>query len=95
MTSRLELLHLSLSSSGGAVRVFSSIVQVAAGPVSDIGQDGSPSNAIAAQAVRDQASRLELQAVQQMLEETLGSGAIPSILRQDIQHDAVLIDSAP
>jgi hypothetical protein len=63
--------------------------------VSDIWQDCSLANAIAAQAVCDQASWLVLQAVHQMLEETLGSGAIPPVLHQDIQHDAILIDSTP
>ena len=61
----------------------------------NIGQDRSLSNAVAAQAVRDEASWLILQPVQQMLEEPLGSGAVSSVLHQNIQHDAMLIDGAP
>ena len=55
---RLEPLHLPLSSSRGSMRVFSSIIQVSARPMADIRQDRPLSDAIAAQAVRDEASWL-------------------------------------
>jgi hypothetical protein len=95
LVSRLELLHLPLSSSRGAMRVLSPVVQVPARPVSDVRQHRSLSNAIAPQAIRDQASWLVLHPVQQMLEEALGSGTVPPVLHQNVQHDAVLIDGAP
>ena len=55
---RFEPLHLSLSSSRGSMRILGSIVQVPARPMTHIGQDGSMSDAIAAQAVGDEASWL-------------------------------------
>ena len=57
---RLEPLHLPLSSSRGSMRILSSIVQVPARPMADIRQDRSLSDAVAAQAVRDEASWLVL-----------------------------------
>ena len=92
---RLEPLHLPLSSSRGSMRILSSIVQVPARPMPDIGQNRSLSDAIAAQAVRDEASWLVLQSMQQALEETLGSGAVPPVLHQNVEHNAVLIHGAP
>jgi hypothetical protein len=46
------------------MRILGSIVQVPAHPMPDIGQDRSLSDAIAAQAVRDEASWLVLQPMQ-------------------------------
>ena len=63
--------------------------------MADIGQDRSLSDAVAAQAVRDEASWLVLQPMQQALEETPGSGAVPPVLNQDVEHNAVLIYCAP
>ena len=77
------------------MRILSPIVQVPAGPVSYIRQDRSLSNAVAAQAVRDEASWLVVKPSQQVLEEPLGRGAISPLLHQNIQHDAMLIDGAP
>jgi hypothetical protein len=59
---RLEARHLAFSSSRRPMRVFRSIVQLAAGPVSDIGQNSALRNAIAAQAVGDHTLRFVLQA---------------------------------
>ncbi len=53
------------------------------------------SNAIAAQTVRNETPRLVFQPLQQALEETLGSGAVPPVLDQDVQHDAMLIRRPP
>ena len=61
----------------------------------DIGQDRSLSDAIATQTVGDEPPRRVLQPTQQVLEETLGSGAIPPVLHQNVQHDAVLVHRAP
>ena len=61
---RFEALHLPLSSSGGSMRILGSIVQVPAGPMPNIGQDRSLSDAIAMQAVRDEAAWLVLQPMQ-------------------------------
>jgi hypothetical protein len=55
----------------------------------DLGQDRSLSDAIATQTVGDEPPR------QQVLEEALGSGAIPPVLHQNVQHDAVLVHRTP
>src|SRR5215469_16343573 len=88
---RLEALHLPLSSPGGSMRIFGSIIQVPAGPMPDVRKYRSVSDSIAAQTVRDEAPRLVFQPVQQALEETLGSGPVPPLLHQEVQHDAMLI----
>jgi enamine deaminase RidA (YjgF/YER057c/UK114 family) len=77
------------------MRILRAIVQVAAGPVFDIGQQGTVRNALAAQTVGDQTRRFVLQAVQQALEEALGGRPISLLLRQDVQHHPVLIRSTP
>jgi hypothetical protein len=59
------------------MRILGSIVQVPARPMPNIGQDRSLSDAIAAQTVRDEAP---------WLEETLGSGAVSSVLHQNVKH---------
>jgi hypothetical protein len=51
---RFELLHLSLASSRGSMRILRAIVQVPARPMTHIGQDSSLSDAIAAQAIGDE-----------------------------------------
>jgi hypothetical protein len=95
LTVRFEPLHLPLSSSRGSMRILSPIVQIPAGPVSYLRHDRSLSNAVAAQAVRDEASWLIAKPTQQMLEEPLGGGAISPLLHQNIQDDTMLIDGAP
>ena len=95
MLGRLEPLHLPLSSSGKSMRILSSIIQVSARPVPDIEQNGTLGDAVAAQAVSDQASWRVVQSLRQALEEARGSRAIPSILHQDVQHDVVLVYGAP
>ena len=77
------------------MRVFRSVIQVAAGPVFDIGQNSALRKAVAAQAVDNQALRVVLQALQQALEEALGGSAIAFLLHQDVQHDTVLIHHMP
>ncbi len=92
---RLEVLHLALPAPGRAMRVLGTIVEVSAGPVSYIGQDLAFRRAVAAQAIGDDALRLLLQAGQQAFEKALGRGRVPPALHQDIEHDPVLIHSAP
>jgi hypothetical protein len=94
VTARLESLHLPLSSSRGWMRILGAVVQVPALPMPDISYDGSVSDAVAAQAVPDEASWLVRQPVQQVFEETLGSGADPPVLNHNVQHDAVVIPHA-
>ena len=95
MARRLEALHLPLSSPSGSMRILGSIIQVPAGPMPDVRKYRSVSDSIAAQTVRDEAPRLVFQPVQQALEETLGSGPVPPLLHQDVQHDAMLIHRSP
>jgi hypothetical protein len=61
----------------------------------DTREDGSLSDAIAAQTIGDEASRFVLKPMQQVLEETLRGSAVPSVLHQYVQHDAMLINGAP
>ena len=61
----------------------------------DIREDRSLSDAIAAQAIGDEASRLVLQPMQQALEETLRGGAVSAVLHENVLHDAMLVNSAP
>ena len=52
-------------------------------------------HAIAAQFVSDEHARNILQTLQQPLEEALRRPGIAAALHQDIEHDAILIDSTP
>jgi hypothetical protein len=58
LTGRLEPLHLPLTSSGWTMRILSSIVQAPARPMADTGENSTLSDAVAAQAIGDKASRL-------------------------------------
>ena len=77
------------------MRILGSIVQVPARPMPNVGQDRTLSDAIATQTVRDEASWLVLQPMQQVFDETLGNGAVPAVLDQNVRHDGVLIRRAP
>ena len=61
----------------------------------NIGQDRSVSDAIAAQTVRDEASRLVFQPMPQAFEEALGGCAVPAVLHEDVEHDTMLIHRPP
>ena len=61
----------------------------------DIREDRSLSDAIAAQTIGDEASRFVLKPMQQVLEETLRGCAVPPVLHQYVQHDAMLVNGAP
>jgi hypothetical protein len=63
--------------------------------MTDIREDRSLSDAIAAQTIGDEASRSVLEPMQQALEETLRGCAVPPVLHQNVQHDAMLVNSAP
>ena len=73
------------------MQILSPVVEVAAGPVFDVGQQGMPCHPVAAQAIGDQALKLVLQALQQASEEAFGSSSIAFLLHQDVYHDPVLI----
>ena len=92
---RLEPLHLPLSSARWPVRVFSTIVQIAARTMLHIGQQSTACDAVAAQAIGDDALRLILQPLQQAFEEPIDSNTIALLLHQDVQHDPMLIDRTP
>ncbi len=77
-------MHLLFSSSRWSMRVFSTIVRIAARSVHDVGREGTPRNAIATQTIGDDALGLILETVQQAFEEVLGSGAIAFLLHQNI-----------
>jgi hypothetical protein len=88
-------LHLSLLSSRGSVRILGAIFQIPARSMTHMRQDGSMSDAIAAQAVGDEAARLISQPMQEALEQTLGGCAVPPILHQNVEYDPVLVHRAP
>jgi hypothetical protein len=77
------------------MRVFSSVVQVAAGSVLDPGQDLTLRHVVAAQPVRDDAAGLEYESGEQPLEEAFGRGRVPPVLHQDVEHDPLLVHRAP
>ena len=92
---RFEALHLPFSSSRRTMRVLSPIVQVSALPVLNVGKQVALGDAVAAQFVGHDHPRHVLQALQQPLEELLGSFGIPPVLHEDVEHDAFLVDRAP
>jgi hypothetical protein len=53
------------------------------------------SDAIAAQTVDYEAPWFVVQSMQQAFEKTLGSGTVPPVLHQNVQHDTVLIHRPP
>jgi hypothetical protein len=75
--------------------ILSTIVQVAAGSMLHIGQDLAPDHTVAAQPVGDDALWLVLQAGEKGLEKSLGGYGIPSLLHKDVEHDPMLVHSAP
>src|SRR5438270_4723144 len=77
------------------MRILSTIIQIAARSVPDIGQDLTMRGTVTAQPVGNEAARLVLQPVQKSLEKPLRRRCIPSALHQDIQHDPVLVHCAP
>jgi hypothetical protein len=77
------------------MRILGTIVQVSAGAMADIWKHRSMGDAVAAETIGDEAFRLVSQPVQQSFEEPLGSGAIPSLLHQNIQNHALLVHGAP
>lgn len=95
MPRRLESLHLPFSAPGRSMRVLSSIVQVAALPVLDIGQKFVLRHAVAPQLVGYEDARHILQTLQEPLKEAPCRPAITALLDQDVEHDPVLIDGAP
>jgi hypothetical protein len=92
---RFEPLHLPFAAPGWAMRVLCPIVQVAAFAVLDVRQKLTLRHAIALQLVRDKNARHILQTLQQPLEETPRGPGVAAALHQDIEDDAVLIDSTP
>ena len=95
LTRGLEPLHLPLSTPGRPVCVFSTIIEIAACAVFDLRQKGATRDAITAQAVGDDTLRLIPETVQQAFEEPLGGSTIAPLPHRDVQHDPVLVDSAP
>ncbi len=77
------------------MRVLSPIVQVSALPVLNVGKQVALGDAVAAQFVGHDHPRHVLQALQQPLEELLGSFGIPPVLHEDVERDAFLVDRAP
>ena len=77
------------------MRILSTVIQISARSVADIGQDLAMRDTVTAQAVGDEPPRLVLQPVQQSLEEPLRRRCIASALHQNIQHDPVLVHRTP
>ena len=95
MPHRFESLHLSLSASRWSMRVFRAIIEVAALPALDLGQELTLRCAVAGQLVSDEDARHIVQTLQQPPEEALCRSRIAVALHQDIEHDPILIDGAP
>ena len=90
-----EPLHLPFSPSRRSVRILGAIVEVAALPMLDIGQQVALRDPIAPEFVGDDHPRRILQALQQTLEEPLGGFRIPPVLHKDIENHAALIHGTP
>ena len=95
MAGRLEPLHLPFSPSRRLVRDLGAVVEVAALPVLDPGQDLALGRAVTRQLVRHDDTRHVLQALEQLLEEALGRLGVAPALHQDVEHGAVLVDCPP
>ena len=91
MARRLEPLHLPFSSSRGLVRDLGPVVEVAALPTFDAGQDLALRRAVAAQLVGGDHPGHVFQTAQQLAEEPLGRPGIASALHEDVEHVAVLV----
>src|SRR5689334_15377498 len=77
------------------MEIFSSIVQIPAGPMLDIGQDFTLRNAVTTKTIGDETPRFVPQSSEQPLEESLGRIRVPPVLHQNVEHDAVLVHRAP
>ncbi len=92
---RFEPLHLPLSSSRWTMRVPGPIIQISTLSMFDAGKQLTLSNAIAPQLVGHDHPWFVLQACQQSLEEALRCRGVAARLNQDVEHNAMLIDSTP
>lgn len=95
MPRRLEPLHLPFSPPCRLVRDLGAVVEVAALPMLDPGQDLPLGGTIAAKFIGYDDTRHVLQTFEQLLEEPLGCLGIASALHQDVEHDTVLVDRSP
>src|SRR3954468_18833805 len=77
------------------MRVLSVIVEVSALPVFDVGHEFALRHAIALQLIDDKDAWYVLQTLQQPLEEAFCCFGIAEALHQDVEHDTILIYSAP
>src|SRR5689334_24955459 len=76
---------------GGAVTLSGALV----GAELDGRHDLAVSGAVGAQLVRDDHPRHRVSRLGESAEESLRRGIVPSVLHQDVQHHAVLVDSPP
>jgi hypothetical protein len=77
------------------MRVFGAIVQISSLSVFSFWVQLALSHAVASQLISHDRTRHILQAFQQSPEKALGHFGIPSRLNQDVEHNAVLVHSAP
>jgi hypothetical protein len=77
------------------MRILGGIVEIAALPMLDIGQQVALRHPIAPEFVGDDHSRFILEALQQTLEKPFGGFRIPSVLHKDIEDHAALINGTP
>jgi hypothetical protein len=77
------------------MRVLGPIIQVAALPMLNLGEQLAVSDAIAAQLVGHDDPRLILQTLQQSLEKALCGIGVTAWLNQDVEHNTILVDSTP
>jgi hypothetical protein len=95
MPRRLEPLHLPFASPRRLVRNLGPVVQIAALPMLDPGQDLPFGGAIALEFIGYDDTRNVLQPFEQLFEEPLGRLCTASALDQDIEHGTVLVDRPP
>lgn len=95
MAGRLEPLHLPLWWSGGLVRHLDAVVEVAALPVLDAGQDLTLCGGVAPELVGDHHPWRVLQSLEQLAEEPFGGLCAAPALHEDVEQMAVLVDCTP
>ena len=95
MPRRLEPLHLPFSPPRRLVRDLGPVVEVAAVPMLDPGQDLPFGGAIAAKFIGYNDTRHVLQTFEQLLEKALGRLGVAPALHKDVEHGTVLVDRPP
>ena len=95
MSRRLKPLHAIVSLPCRAMRILTSVIEVAALTMFDPGQDLPLGRAVALELIGDDDAGHVLQPLEQLTEKLFRGLLVAAALHQNIQHVVVLIDGAP